>query len=677
MAEIKKQMNMDRKKATGRRKVTTIALVLCSLLFCYAGDVVIGDVNGDGKVDSADISSLVSHIIGQTPEDFVGEAADVNDDKAVDMADVAAIIDQATAGEKNLVTVVYEDGAATVTVARNVAQYVTPTVNGAHVSISQTNTADVDSDEITYLLSGTSSDGEFSLAGEYKCTIALNGLTLTNPDGAAISSTNKKRLQVSVKKDTENTLTDGAGGSQKGCLYSKGQIQLQGNGVLNVYGNTAHAIKSADYITVKNLTLNVKSAVKDGINCAEYFLMKSGTVTISGVGDDGIQADVDGDTPTGETTDHEDEDSGNVYIEGGTLTVTSTAAASKGVKAEGDVKVTDGIVNVATTGGGTWDEDDADTKAACGMSADGFMTISGGTLTLSSSGAGGKCLKCDSVLTISDSAVIAATATGQKYTYNYNGTTYSSSPKAIKAGVKTEKQQEQGSSTSREYAPPGGGGGGFGPGGFGPGGGGGFGPGGQDNNEYDYYGGIVIAGGNVYAKSANHEAIESKCTIDISGGYIYAEAGDDAINSAGNFTVTGGYLMGNSTGNDGLDANGDFYIKGGCVFAVASRSPEVGIDANTEGGKKLYISGGNVVAIGGLESGSSLTGVTQKSTSYSQGSWYTLKNGSSTAFSFKVPSNGNNMGSGMTLVTPSTPSVTSGQTGTTTIWEGYGSINSF
>jgi hypothetical protein len=133
--------------------------------------------------------------------------------------------------------------------------------------------------------------------------------------------------------------------------------------------------------------------------------------------------------------------------------------------------------------------------------------------------------------------------------------------------------------------------------------------------------------------------------------------------------------MGNSSGNDGLDANGNFYIKGGNVFAVASRQPEVGIDANTEGGYKLYITGGNVAAIGGLENSSSLSGVTSKSVSYSKGSWYTLKSGSTAAFSFKVPSN-NSMGTSMTICTPSTPSVTSQSSAPsgTTIWNGYGVV---
>ena len=587
--------------------------------------------------------------------------------KAFSTQDISKITIDESSVKNNAVNISYSGTTANVVIAGNVANYVTATVTGAHVVISQTNTADVDGDEITYTLSGSTTDGGLELDGSYKCTIQLSGVTLTNPSGAAISITNKKRIQISAKSGTTNTLTDGANGSQKGSLYSKGQLQLQGKGTLTVVGNTAHAIKSGDYIAVKNLTLNITKAVKDGISCNKYFLMESGTVTISGVGDDGIQADFeDDDDKTGTTTNHEDENSGNVYIEGGTLNITTTGTATKGVKAAGDLIVSGGTINIQTTGNGTVETETVDgttttdAKGSAGLKADNDITINGGTLTLANSGSGGKCIKADNILTIND-----GTITAKNTASNYSSGSYSASAKAIKAGTKSA------ASTSREEAPGGGGGGGFpgGGGGF-PGGGGGF-PGGGGNNNYTYTGGIVINGGSIVATAKSHEAIEAKGTISITDGYVYAEAGDDAINSASDFTISGGYVMGNSSGNDGLDANGNFYIKGGNVFAVAKGTPEVGIDANTEGGYKLYITGGNIAAIGGLENGSSLTGVTSKSTSYSKGSWYTFKNGSTAAFAFKVPSN-SNMGNGLTIVASSTPSVSSGSISGTSIWNGYG-----
>lgn len=76
----------------------------------------------------------------------------------------------------------------------------------------------------------------------------------------------------------------------------------------------------------------------------------------------------------------------------------------------------------------------------------------------------------------------------------------------------------------------------------------------------------------------------------------------------------------------------------GYVFAVTtSGSPEVALDANTEGGYKLYITGGVVVAYGGLENGYSASN-TVYTLSGTAGAWNALYNGSSFIAAFKAPS---------------------------------------
>jgi hypothetical protein len=478
--------------------------------------------------------------------------------KKFTLADIDAMTIDNSSVKDNNVNVSYEGSTAQITVAGNVAQYVDATVSGAHVSISQTNKEAVDDDEITYTLTGSTTDGELSLAGSYKCTISLAGVTLTNPNGAAINITNKKRIQISAKKGTENTLTDGADGEQKACIYSKGQIQLQGNGTLTVVGNTKHAIKSGDYITVKNLTLNVTKAVGDGISCNKYFQMKSGNVTISGVGDDGIQADFEeDDETTGETEDHEDENSGNVYIEDGTLSLKITAAAAKGIKSAGDMK------------------------------------ISGGDITIQNSGAGA----------------------------------YDASPKAIKSD-----------------------------------------------------GALTISGGTIVATSANHEAIESKGILTITGGSVYAAGGDDGINSAGDMYLKGGYIFGRTTGSgtgaDGFDANGNMYVQGATVFGISHGNPDVAFDANSEGGKKLYLQSGNLVAISGLESGASLTQSCYSTSSYTKGSWCGLYSNGTLVLAFQIPTTGT-MGSNLVVSTAGTTELKKGITVSegTQIWNGLGYVD--
>ena len=149
--------------------------------------------------------------------------------------------------------------------------------------------------------------------------------------------------------------------------------------------------------------------------------------------------------------------------------------------------------------------------------------------------------------------------------------------------------------------------------------------------------GIYFEGGT-FVINAGSEGIESDSILIISGGELFVQASDDAINSGDDMTISGGVVMAYSTGNDGLDANGNCYIKGGIVYAIGARSPELAIDANTEERKQLYVQGGTIVAIGGLESGSSLTQSCYSASSVSKNTWYALYSGSDLAFVFKTPS---------------------------------------
>lgn len=691
-------------------------------------------------------------------------------------------VDNTTTVTDNTVTVEFSEEPIVI-VAGNIAQYVDVAINGQQVKITQNSTDEDNPGEITYTLSGEASgayaDGLFYLGGEYKATIEFNGLTLTNTAGPAVCIVDGKRIDISSKKSTVNTLTGLGTKTYKGCLYVKGHTEFKGKGSLVVNCSDYHGIKSNEYMELKNCTLTVNmtgesSNLKDAIHASEYFLQESGTIIATGIStsDDAIQVELDGLESTGITTDHEDEDTGNVYLLGGTLNltaagtatkclkadgdiyidgatltlnangdidltdltdisytsglkaanitidsgsvtatvtgaagrgigadgtitinggevtvvdngalkssgssyfctakgikagivnitggtvdVTMSGAASKGIKGdsddgEGNINISGGTVKVTTTGSGAYDGTEADGKGCSGLNADNNITISGGTLTLNSSGSGGKCIKADQYLTISGDANISATATGAEYTYSSSIT---ASPKAIKAGTRTEVSSAPG--------------------------GGGWPGGGSTTTNYTYSGGIIINGGTIVASSTNHEAIESKSTIEINDGYIYAYGGDDAINAASDFTINGGFVMGNSSGNDGMDANGNFYIKGGTVFAIAASNPEVGIDANTEENKQLYIQGGTVVAIGGLERGSSITNSSycKQTTSYTKGAWYALYSGSTTgtpALVFKTPSNNKQSTTMVVYTATGTPALKSSVTASgTSFWNGYG-----
>ncbi len=201
--------------------------------------------------------------------------------------------------------------------------------------------------EIIYALKGATENGMFYLTGEYKATLRLDGVTICNPDSSAIHIKNGKRIKVSMTANTVNTLSDGvADSTSKGCFHSKGHTEFVGKGTLNVSSKFRHAIFSKEYVEIKNCTLNITGAKKDGIHCQEYLLMNSGTVNISGVEDDGIQVELKDSVATGTTKDHEDENSGNLYMINGTLTISDVG--DKCIKTYGTIKYSGGKQNFDT-----------------------------------------------------------------------------------------------------------------------------------------------------------------------------------------------------------------------------------------------------------------------------------------------------------------------------------------
>ena len=255
----------------------------------------------------------------------------------------------------NTVEIIFNGTTATVNIASNISSYVTlQSGTSSHVKLIQDATfAGVDANsnntdgEIIYVLSGSTTDGSFYMEGSYKATVNLNGVTITNPNGPAIMVMDGKRVEVSVKSATTNTLTDGENEEYNGCFHCKGHTKFKGKGTLNVKGNSRHGIYSKEYIEIKNCTINVTGAKKDGIHCKEYFMMESGTVSISATGDDGIQVEQSSDAVTNETTDHEDENTGNFYLDGGSLTIQNVTG--KAIKADGYIIYNGGSKNFDTT----------------------------------------------------------------------------------------------------------------------------------------------------------------------------------------------------------------------------------------------------------------------------------------------------------------------------------------
>lgn len=504
---------------------------------------------------------------------------------------------------RNQVKVTYDDASASVYIPYNIWANLTVGINGAHVNIAQDKNV---TEEITYTLSGSSTNGSFYMSGKLKSTITLNGLTLTNPDSAAINIQNGKRIAVVVTKGTVNALTDGSGGSQKGCFVVKGHTEFDGSGTLSITGNTAHAFWGKEYVQLKKGagTINILKAVKDGFNINQYYQQNGGTVNVSNVGDDGLQVSFK--TDDNDEREVDVENTGEVLIKGGTLNVSVTAAGSKGVKAEGPVtinaeKSTPNITITCT--GGVLVENNDSSSSVC-LKSDSLITIDAGTITLTAKGTGGRAMTCDHDIVIND-GTLTARSEGSNY----------------------------GASSGNPW------GGGW------PGN-----PGGNSSSNtknakcIKAKGNLTITGGTVSAYSASHEGIESKAVMTISGGTINVQASDDAINATGDLYISGGNIYAYSTSNDGLDSNGNMYISGGVVVAFGGSGAETGVDVDEQ--HKLSITGGQLFALGGRIDSKFGTctqayGYSTRNISLPAGSYAVLSQGTTRIFAVKAPASRN------------------------------------
>ena len=310
-----------------------------------------------------------------------------------------------------------------------------------------------------------------------------------------------------------------------------------------------------------------------------------------------------------------------VVVSGGKLDVSVSKKGKKALSSDGTVRI-DGGETVLAVSGNVDDSDLTDLSASAGIKADSTFVMNGGVLSITNSGQGGKGLSGDGdALIAGGTLMISVSGTNYEITGS-DATGLEDTSKSAK-GIKFD-------------------------------------------------GRLVITGGSVQVSAKNHEAIEAKGEMVIAGGEVYATSSDDAINSGSNLIIDGGYVCAWSTGNDGIDANGNCYIQGGLVYAVGSGTPEVAVDANTEGGFKLYVIGGTLVAIGGLENGSHLSQACY-SANWSKNAWYALYTDDAPVFAFKTPDKGGNT---LVVSVPGNPTLKSGVTvsGGVSLFDGAGSL---
>jgi hypothetical protein len=446
-----------------------------------------------------------------------------------------------------------------------------PTVTeGAHAAVNAETshvTVELTAAGAAIVVQGICADGSITFTGNYGFDLYLNGLELASASGAAINNDGSEAMNLTLVEGTSNRLIDGAGGSQKAALYSKGDFTIGGGGSLEARGKTAHAIAAKGAFTQTGGTIWAKEAVKDGVN-AKTVSISGGAFTSRTVGD-GIQGD-DGVTITGGTFDiitaADDVKAQGVKSDGdiilGTsgggsspeMTITVYGDGSKALSADGNIAIHSGAFTLNTAGNGYWDaaSDEADKTSACaGIKCDGDLLINGGTFAILSAGTGGKGISVDGNITINDGTFDIAT-TGKTYVYS---AAYDTKSKAVKS----------------------------------------------DKN-------LTINGGTMVIKTSTDgaEGLECEYVLAINGGVIEINSYDDAINASGgddgrsgSIVITGGSIFCNSSGNDGIDSNGTISISGGTIISLGTTAPEEGFDCDNY---TFAVTGGTLIGFGGATS---------------------------------------------------------------------------
>lgn len=402
-----------------------------------------------------------------------------------------------TSIDDNTIVVSWND-TATVEVAYNIYNKVWADIRDGHVTLLAS--ADVDED-LTYILQGKSSDGSLYMDGQYKATFCLNGLTLTNPDSAAINIRDGKRIALYLVEETENTLTDGSGGEQKACFMVKGHTEVSGEGVLNINGNTGHAFWGKEYVQLKATTgtINIKKAVGDGMNVNQYFQMNGGTLNISGVGDDGIEMSYKTDDSENIIPLTEDEDNtSEILIKGGTLNITTTASDSKCLKTEGDININEnkGTTVITLSNSGS-------SSQSSGMGGMGGMGgRPGSQQQTTTSGVASKAIKAEGDINISAGTINAISASHEGIE--------SKGEITIEGGIVTVKAADDAINAS---------------------------------------GNMTISGGYTYAYSSTNDAVDSNGNFYMNDGVLIAfgssgaESGID-IDERHSLSISGGHIFG-------------------------------------------------------------------------------------------------------------------------------------
>jgi len=471
---------------------------------------------------------------------------------------------------------------------------------------------------------GLSAGGNLTISGGTVDVMVSGGETAsyTNSAGVADTAAADCLTASGTLSITAGTVIARATGTSGDCLSANGAVAISG-GILDVTvaGVSGDGISSDLTLGVTGGTLvfTGKGNQSKALKSTGAMNLAGGTMTFTMSGAVVLETVSSGRYNPAYCTAVKCDS--NLTISNGSITITHSGQAGKGISANGNLVMTGGTITVNNSGANTSSYTNSsgtlDMAGADCMTADGNLTITGGTINATTSGNAGDSISCDGVASI--------------------GTAGVSATPSVTARTTGARVLLSGSGMSADYVNP---------------------------KALRAEGNFNILGGLITASTSQNggEGIESKATLTISGGTVDVTSYDDGLNATTRIAISGGSVYCYSANNDGIDSNGTFAMSGGVIVTSGSTSPEEGFDCDSN---NFAVTGGVLIGTGGATSTPTTASTTQRCVIYrGPGSINTILHVTSASGSnliYKIPRTYGTTSTSMTMLF-SNAALTSGTT---------------
>lgn len=322
---------------------------------------------------------------------YINTGSGINSFRVTDFDSITFVL-QEPPQPGDAVTITYNGTIATV--ANPYAnQGVDVTISGADVTVSSTLAS------VSYLATGSSSNGSLTIYSNSSYALTLSSLSLTSATTAAINLPSSVNAELTL--EGTSIIADGANSSVNGALYAAGNLTVAGPDILQVTGNAKHGILVDGDLTVNSGEIDILDTDSDGIHCNSALYWNAGNLRIESAGSDGLDV------------------SGDIIIQDGDLEISTNAESQRSIKVSGIFSMADGHLTVNTTGndgkgikcdstlvlGGGVVEVNVAGEGSNGISSDSHISVEGADVTVISTSYDGKCFKSDGTFSMSSGSI--------------------------------------------------------------------------------------------------------------------------------------------------------------------------------------------------------------------------------------------------------------------------------